>query len=71
MYHKALLLRRVPERGGGMTKATSVSRGYPAFCGECANPIDLVAVQKAVRDKERYVHDCGRVLVGKPGEGLK
>ena len=54
-----------------MTKATSVSRGYPAFCGECANPIDLVAVQKAVRDKECYIHDCGRVLVGQPGERLK
>ena len=52
-------------------KPASVSRGYPAFCGECANPIDLAAVQQAVRDKERYVHDCGRVLVGKPGEGLK
>ena len=46
-----------------MTKAASVSRGYPAVCGECMNMIDLAAVQQAVRDKERYVHDCGRVLV--------
>ena len=54
-----------------MTKATSVSRGYPAFCGECANPIDLAAVQQAIRKGEAYEHDCGRRLVGKPGERLK
>ena len=44
-------------------KPTTVSRGYPAVCGECMNMIDLAAVQQAIRKGEAYVHDCGRVLV--------
>ena len=52
-------------------KKPTVSRGYPAFCGECANPIDLAAVQEAIRKGEAYVHECGRRLVGEPGERLK
>jgi len=35
---------------------------YPTVCGRCMGAIDRLAVLRAIRFGERYVHECGRVL---------
>lgn len=39
-----------------------------AICGGCMGPIDLPAVQEALRRGERFAHECGRVLVAGSSE---
>lgn len=38
------------------------SKGSPATCIECFQPIDRDAVMAAIRSGRGYRHDCGRVL---------
>ncbi len=35
---------------------------YPALCGGCGRPIDLEAVQAAIRQERDAFHECGRLL---------
>lgn len=37
-------------------------RPYPAFCGQCHEPIDLETLVGKIRAGKRYVHPCGKVL---------
>jgi hypothetical protein len=49
-----------PRRPG--RNARRRAKGWPAWCIDCADPIDLEAVQTTIRTDREYVHTCGRVL---------
>jgi hypothetical protein len=38
------------------------AKAWPSWCLNCADPIDLEAVQAALRAGREYVHTCGRIV---------
>lgn len=46
-----------------MATAARVRGATPCVCGTCCEPIDLEALLAANSVGERYVHQCGRVLL--------
>jgi hypothetical protein len=46
-----------------MRRVPSPAKGSPAVCLACCEFIDLEALHVARARGERYVHDCGRVLI--------
>ena len=52
---------RVPEISGVAMPKKKTQPGF-AICGQCAEAIDLKALNLAIAEDRPYVHHCGRVL---------